>query len=88
MFDHWVRKIPWRKEGNPVGEGTTRKGTDTPVQAVGPQVTHCHGSLRADWRRIPRHRAFQERVSLLRTNSRDDVGTASTEGQPPETRDS
>ena len=35
------------------------------------------------WKRISRHRAFQKGVSfLLRTKSRDKVGTVSAAGQP------
>ena len=36
------------------------------------------------WKRISRRRAFQKGVSLLRTKSRDNVGTAITAGQPPD----
>ena len=36
------------------------------------------------WKRISRHRAFQEGVSLLRAKSRDNVGTASAAGWPPD----
>ena len=38
---------------------------------------HCHGNPSAGWKRISRHRAFQKGVSLLRTKSRDNVGTVS-----------
>ena len=37
----------------------------------------CWGSPSAGWKRISRHRAFQKGVSLLRTKSRDNMGTAS-----------
>ena len=33
------------------------------------------------WKRISRHRAFQEGGTLLRTKSRDKAGTASAVGQ-------
>ena len=33
------------------------------------------------WKRISRHRVLQKRVSLLRTKSRDKVGTASVGDQ-------
>ena len=36
------------------------------------------------WKRISRHRAVQKGVSLLRTKSRDEVGTESAVGQPPD----
>ena len=36
------------------------------------------------WKRISKYRAFQRGVSLLRTKSRDTVGTASAAGQPPD----
>ena len=36
------------------------------------------------WKRVSRHRAFQKGVILLRTNSRDNVGTASAVDQPPD----
>ena len=36
------------------------------------------------WKRSSRHRSFQKGVSLLRTKSRDHVGTASAVGWPPD----
>ena len=39
--------------------------------------------LSADWKKISRHSMFQKRVSLLKTKSRDKVGTVSTVGLPP-----
>ena len=36
------------------------------------------------WKRVSRHRAFQKGVSLLRTKSRDNVGTTSTVSRPPD----
>jgi len=35
-------------------------------------------------KRIARHRVFQNRVSLLRTKSRDNEEAANTAGRPPE----
>ena len=35
------------------------------------------------WERIPRHRVFQKVMSLLRTKSRDNEGTVSTEANLP-----
>ena len=40
----------------------------------------CWGSLNMDWKRISRHRALQKGVNLLRTESRCNLGTASTLG--------
>ena len=45
---------------------------------------NCWGSLNAGWKRISRHRAFQKGVKLLRTKSKDKVGTVSTVGRPPD----
>lgn len=36
------------------------------------------------WKRISKHRAFQKEVSLLRKRSRDNEGTASAAGWPPD----
>ena len=36
------------------------------------------------WKRISRHRAFQKEVSLLRKKSRDNEGTPSAAGRPPD----
>ena len=36
------------------------------------------------WERMSRHRVLQKGVSLLRTNSRDKVGTVSSVGRPPD----
>ena len=36
------------------------------------------------WKRISRHTAFQQGASILRTKSRDKVGTESTVGEPPD----
>ena len=36
------------------------------------------------WKRFSRHTAFQQGASLLRTKSRDKVGTESAVGQPPD----
>ena len=47
-------------------------------------LSFCGGSLYEGWKRIFRQSAFQMGVSLLRTKSRDNVGAASTAGQPPE----
>ena len=44
----------------------------------------CHGSPNTGWKIISRYRAFQNGVSLLRTKSRDKVGTASAVCRPPE----
>ena len=41
-------------------------------------------AVNMDWKRISRHRAFQKGVSLLRTKSRDKVGTVSAVGRPPD----
>lgn len=41
---------------------------------------HCRGSLSTSWRTISRHREFQEGVSLLRTNSKDNEGAANAVG--------
>ena len=47
-------------------------GRLNPLQGVGVVV--------AVWKRISRHRAFHQGVSLLRTKSRDNVGAVSTAG--------
>ena len=44
----------------------------------------CWVSLNAGWKRISRHRAFRKGVSLLRTKSRNNVGTVSAMGWPPD----
>ena len=36
------------------------------------------------WKRISRHTAFQQGASILRTKSRDKVGTESAVGEPPD----
>ena len=44
----------------------------------------CWGSPSMGWKRISRHRVFQKGVSLLRTKSRDNVGTVIAVGWPPD----
>ena len=44
----------------------------------------CCGSLNVSRKRSSRHRAFQKGVSLLRTKSREKVGTVSAGGRPPD----
>ena len=48
------------------------------------RCVHCHRNPRAGWKRASRHRAFQMGVSLLRVNSRGNVGAANTAGWLPD----
>ena len=53
-------------------------------EAFGFTSADCWSSLSTGWKRISRHRAFQKGMSLLRTKSWDNMGTASTAGWPPD----
>ena len=68
---------------------STGAGALVPVAALGSRVQFfllLVSRVEAvwGWKRIAKHRAYQRGVSLLRTKSRDNVGTASAAGRPPD----
>ena len=70
----------WQRVRGKGKERRKKNGVEPP--RVPKWATKCWGSPTMSWKNISRHRAFQKKGRLLRTRSRDNLGTESTVSRP------